>query len=136
MIDWLSCVCKRRVDKARNGGDNEKNDVLKFPWRPSRAYSSWKFGETVFWMAEGCYPWQGAPFNVPSDGHTMSLGKTLNIKQVLFLLIVILLYSVWYTCSTKCTSKRDIIRGLYNYSIGHVCDSLFSLLITRQRQSI
>ena len=40
-------------------------EILKFPWRPSRAYSSSK----SFVCQGGCYPWHGAPFNAPSDGH-------------------------------------------------------------------
>ena len=38
-------------------------------WRPSRTYSFSKF-KTGFCMPGGCYPWNGSPFNVPSDGHT------------------------------------------------------------------
>ena len=44
-------------------------EILKFPWRSSRAYSSTKSRETVFCVPRGCYPWHGAPFNVPSDWH-------------------------------------------------------------------
>ena len=31
-------------------------EILKFPWRPSRAYSSTKSRETVFCVPRGCYP--------------------------------------------------------------------------------
>ena len=39
-------------------------EILKFPWRPSRAYSFSISRETVFCMLRGCYPWHG----VPSEG--------------------------------------------------------------------
>ena len=56
-------------------------EVLKFPWRQSRVYSSSKSSEAVFACQEGCYPWHGAPFNVPSDGHFSYMYLSICAKQ-------------------------------------------------------
>ena len=73
LIDWLKGA-------SFNGGARL---FLMFPWRPSRAYSTveiqwngwycqWWYYWHVMPMVSQYHPWHGAPFEVPSDGHTFS----------------------------------------------------------------
>ena len=71
LIDWLIyCGVFFAVSvvlQPCNGGYCQNMagfEILKFPWRPSRAYSFSISRETVFCMLRGCYPWHG----VPSEG--------------------------------------------------------------------
>ena len=57
---------------------------MKFPWRPSRAYSysSSKSGETVLCVPRCCYPWHGATFNInPMDITKMLISNRKAIIQ-------------------------------------------------------
>ena len=71
---WLIIItlCFPRFwhNSACNDGDYEKViglRFLKFPWLPSRAYSSLKSRETVFCMSRGDNSWHRIPINVLSD---------------------------------------------------------------------
>ena len=76
-VDYIVFYAVLAIFRPYNGGDyivliNDNqlwNFEVSFAVLTSLLFMSSKSSERSFACHGGCYPWHGAPFNVPSDGH-------------------------------------------------------------------
>ena len=91
-------------------------DTLKFPWQPSRAYSSTKSSEIVFCMPRGFLSMTGAPFYVPSNGYSevvYVISLITNHQEFIFLSYMIIRNKTYSSSSKICPRSKSCLVSFY-----------------------